>query len=351
MLRESSSRRPYFDEDAPLKPLLSWHKMQAQSPYFARLTKSLPWLNNGRRPLHRIAYLSLRRTLAYFLVASVIGFFISGGVELLTGGWANALDITVAVANAFAFMAVFYLGFTIIFDLMMEFRLLGLSISEAGEWELTRLTLLSRRGIVFSVFAYWRVGFWGTMISIFNYRLVSLYTLALIGAGGYWIITSYIVPNSVLLYTDAGLFQGALVGLILLACIFVLLQEACWRLNGVAALATLFAFAVRQDYLLPARVSALLVSTALQAVFAFASFRLAAWAVEQAYLNGWGAPLFGRAFGMEIEWFLLQVLLCILLFGLCLYLYFRLMRVISLRLAVRVFRRRDGIISPPVVQG
>ena len=65
-----------------------------------------------------------------------------GGIEVLTSGWADLLDITVAVAISFAFMAVFYLGLTIIFDSMTEFRLLGLYIVE-GESGISLVSPLS----------------------------------------------------------------------------------------------------------------------------------------------------------------------------------------------------------------
>ena len=142
MFRKPSTLRPYTDEDAPLNPLLPLENMQSQSPHVARLTRHLTWLNEGSRSLHRIAFRSLRRTLAFFHVASVVGFFISGGIEVLTGGWADLLDITVAVAISFAFMAVFYLGLTIIFDSMTEFRLLGLYIVE-GESGISLVSPLS----------------------------------------------------------------------------------------------------------------------------------------------------------------------------------------------------------------
>jgi hypothetical protein len=337
MTPEQAAPKPYFDEEARLNPLHSIEKMQAASPYFARLFRRFTWLPEGSKSQRKRTWRSLRRALISLVIFNVIVFFLQYGADLANGVLTPDL-LGSEILYFLGLSGVAVVMISVVSDLLLDFAILSLRVyRDDGEWELLRLSSLSRRGLVVTVFAYWRLALRARAVEIFQYRLLGLILIVVASSEVFWLIDTF-------LWNYYAGISSQLIVLALIAgvIIIVLLAEPYWRLNGMTGLATALAYLVNEQLAMAVRIGALVLVWGGQVVIAWASWALSGGIVQWAS-ERWQDPLMVT---ITPDWFLnvfaIQVLLAWVFLGVGLWTYFRLMRYVGLRLAYRVVLREDG---------
>ncbi len=336
--------KPFFDEDARPNPMLSVEAFRAATPLFLRETRQIPGLHEDRRTRRRLFWRGLLKELRYFLILWAFMLFIEGGARILSGQ-ASVNNLVTYAGAGFVVTSVTILALSFFSSLFLEFSLLSLRIKPGEEWDLLRLTSLSRRGIAVTFFAFNRLYHRRSMITIFNQRLFSLYGLVLVSAAVWYLVDRYVAHIFDFVqyeYLHNHPAQGVVLLLTVGAVALILLLEVRWRVSGMAAFGTALALSlIGSELAVLARVAALIGSwmaeIGLFAVSWLISGRTVLW------LRGFQPDLrwFAERGGLGIEPVQLQLLFAVILSGIGLYLYFRLMRFVSLRIAFRAMQRVD----------
>ncbi|MFN8450013.1 MAG: hypothetical protein U0521_15875 [Anaerolineae bacterium] len=339
----SQPLKPFFDESARLNPMMRPEALRAATPMFEHEVRKIDWLHQDRSARRGAWLRGLRKQTRYFLILWAATFFFSSGADLLSGQ-STSLSLVGGILIALVAALLMNVVLTFLSTVLLDVACVGLRIRRDGEWDLIRLTPLSRRGIVVSIFAFARFFYRSTVVGIFNERLFSLYGLLLLAISSVYLLTRFVGMD--VAYAFDALFdghpaQGYVILLIVLSSALILLCETRWRTNGMAALGAALAFWVSGHPLsLVARVGALLAAWLGQ----FAAAALSWW-VSDAIVD-WlrRRQLENRLFadrGYGIDPVTLQILFAVLIFGVLLYVYFRLMRFASLRVAYQGILRRE----------
>jgi len=219
----------FFREDHPKDSHLRFRELTVYSPLFAQFTRPVRWLRDGEYALRRFQARAFGICLILTLIAALLIVQING--DAATGRRDNLAD-SLALSSLSLLVALATVPALSVLDFWMMNAATRELRASGTQWELLRLTPMSKRGIIVSICAAVRMRGWRYSRVIMAVRAGAV-LLGLMAAGAQF------VTNTAFYLRDASnfLLSGIIPLTIFVSVGVTFILEPRWRLQMMSALA------------------------------------------------------------------------------------------------------------------